>query len=129
MKKNHSKTFTTLLIFTSSLLSFAQNGNLLLKQDPKIDSLINKKVELDHKRYSSEYYTIQLYNGELSQAEIMLEKSKEKFPNIPVVLSFETPNYKVQAGQFKNKIKSLKTLDTIKQTFPSAFVLVKKNEY
>jgi hypothetical protein len=128
MINNHSKTLATLLIFAGSFISYAQNGNLLVKQDPKIDSLINKKIEMDQKRYSSEFYTIQLYNGGLSQAEIILEKSKGIYPNLPVILSFETPNYKVQAGQFKDKIKSLKTLDTIKRTFPTAFVLVKKKQ-
>jgi hypothetical protein len=43
-----------------------------------------------------------------------------------VELSFETPNYKVQAGRFKEKLIGLKTLDTVKRTFPSAFLLNRK---
>ena len=77
-------------------------------------------------RYSKEYFTLQLYYGNLEKANETLEVAKEKFPNIPVELSFETPNYKVQAGRFKDKIKGLKTLDTLKRTFPSAFLLVKR---
>jgi hypothetical protein len=50
------------------------------------------------------------------------------YPNIPVELSFETPNYKVQAGRFKDKIVGLKTLDTVKKKFPSAFLLTRKKE-
>ena len=52
--------------------------------------------------------------------------SKEKSPNISAELSFETPNYKIHAGRFKDKIKGLKTLDTLKRTFPAAFLLVKR---
>ena len=60
------------------------------------------------------------------KANEILDVSREKFPNIAAELSFETPNYKVHAGRFKDKIKGLKTLDTLKRTFPSAFLLVKK---
>ena len=54
-------------------------------------------------------------------------RSKEKFPHIPVKLSFETPNYKVQAGRFKEKLNGLKTLDTLKSFFPSAFLITRKD--
>ncbi|MDB4263932.1 hypothetical protein N9858_03795 [Flavobacteriaceae bacterium] len=107
-------------------LSHAQKGEINIKQDPKIDSLLNKKIELDRERYSKEYYTLQLYYGNLDQANEILKISKEKFPNISAELSFETPNYKIHAGRFKDKIKGLKTLDTLKRTFPAAFLLVKR---
>ena len=57
----------------------------------------------------------------------ILEQCKEKFPHIPVELSFETPNYKIQAGRFKEKLNGLKTLDTLKYFFPSAFLLSRKD--
>ena len=56
-----------------------------------------------------------------------MKKCKEKFPHIPVELSFETPNYKVQAGKFIEKLNGLKTLDTLKNFFPSAFLLSRKD--
>ena len=105
---------------------FSQEQKLNIEQDPKIDSLLNKKIELDRERYSKEYYTLQLYYGTLEKANEILDVSREKFPDITAELSFETPNYKVHAGRFKDKIKGLKTLDTLKRIFPSAFLLVKK---
>ena len=126
MKIEACKSLCLLFFLGISFLSRAQEGEINIKQDPKIDSLLNKKIELDRLRYSKEYFTLQLYYGSLKQANKTLEIAKEKFPNIPVELSFETPNYKVQAGRFKNKIKGLKTLDTLKRTFPSAFLLVKR---
>ena len=126
MKKEACKSLCLLFFLGISFLSRAQEGEINIKQDPKIDSLLNKKIELDRLRYSKEYFTLQLYYGSFKQANKTLEIAKEKFPNIPVELSFETPNYKVQAGRFKNKIKGLKTLDTLKRTFPSAFLLVKR---
>lgn len=128
MKNSSWEPLLLVLIFSISSLSFSQTAELNVKQDPRLDSLLNKKIALDRDRYANEYYTLQLYYGNLETATETLENAKEAYPNIPVELSFETPNYKVQAGRFKDKILGLKTLDTIKRDFPSAFLLTRKIE-
>ena len=111
------------LIFTQSV--FSQNLKINIKQNDKIDSLVKIKIALDRERYEKTYFTLQLYYGNLKSGNEILEKCKSEFPHLPVDLSFETPNYKVQAGYFKDKLVSLKTLDTLKKVFPSAFLLKK----
>ncbi len=106
---------------------FSQEQKLNIEQDPKIDSLLQKKIQLDRERFNKTYFTLQLHYGDLVLAEEVLMRSKEKFPHTPVKLSFETPNYKVQAGRFKEKLNGLKTLDTLKSFFPSAFLLIRKD--
>jgi hypothetical protein len=69
-----------------------------------------------------------LYYGTLETATETLESAIEIYPHIPVELSFETPNYKVQAGRFKDKLIGLKTLDTVKRNFPSAFLLTRRKD-
>lgn len=128
MKNSSWEPLLLVLIFSISSLSFSQTAELNVKQDPRLDSLLNKKIALDRERYANEYYTLQLYYGNLETATETLENAKEAYPNIPVELSFETPNYKVQAGRFKDKILVLKTLDTVKRDFPSAFLLTRKIE-
>jgi len=128
MKNSSWEPLLLVLIFSISSLSFSQTAELNVKQDPRFDSLLNKKIALDRERYANEYYTLQLYYGNLETATETLENAKEAYPNIPVELSFETPNYKVQAGRFKDKILGLKTLDTVKRDFPSAFLLTRKIE-
>lgn len=117
-----------LLTFIFKISSgFSQNSKFNLKQNPKIDSLLKKKIYYDKERFENNYFTLQLYYGNLDFAKEILNKSKEIFPHIPVEINFETPNYKVQAGYFKDKLIGIKTLDTIKKVFPSAFLLLKKN--
>ena len=119
------------LILLTFLISFnfiySQKEKLNIKQDSRIDSLLKQKIEFDRERFRATFFTLQLYYGDLNLAEEILEQCKEKFPHIPVELSFETPNYKVQAGRFKEKLNGLKTLDTLKYFFPSAFLLSRKN--
>ena len=118
-----------LVLFTlNSVFSFGQSTNLIVKQDPRIDSLLAIKIELDRARFANSYFTLQLYYGDLKTAEVLLDSAKNTYPHLPVELSFETPNYKVQAGRFKDKIRGLKTLDTVKRNFPSAFLLTRREE-
>ena len=113
------------LIFVHSV--FSQNLKINIKQNDKIDSLLNKKIELDREIYEKTYFTLQLYYGNLTTADEISNKCKSEFPNLPVNLSFETPNYKVQAGFYKDKLIGLKTLDTVRKVFPDAFLLKKTN--
>ena len=126
MKKIVYKSLYLLCFFGISNTMIAQEGTITIKQNLKIDSLLNKKIELDRKRFANEYFTLQLYYGNLSQAKEILEVVREKFSDIPAEINYDNPNYKVQAGRFKNKINGLKTLDTLKRIFPSAFLLKKK---
>ena len=127
MKQFISKPLILLTFFISSNFIYSQEEKLNIKQDSRIDSLLKQKIEFDRERFSATFFTLQLYYGDLNLAEEILEQCKEKFPHIPVELSFETPNYKVQAGRFKEKLNGLKTLDTLKYFFPSAFLLSRKN--
>ena len=126
MKKIVYKYLYLLCFFGISNVMIAQEGTITIKQNLKIDSLLNKKIELDRKRFANEYFTLQLYYGKLSQAKEILEVVRDKFSDIPAEINYDNPNYKVQAGRFKNKINGLKTLDTLKRIFPSAFLLKKK---
>lgn len=115
-----------MFIFNFSI-GLSQESKLNLKQNPKIDSLLKKKIYYDKERFENSYFTLQLYYGNLDFATEILNKSKEIFPHIPVEINFETPNYKVQAGYYKDKLVGIKTLDTVKKVFPSAFLLLKKD--
>ena len=116
-----------LLVFIFNFsIGLSQESKLKLKQNPKIDSLLKKKI-YDKERFENSYFTLQLYYGNLDFATEILNKSKEIFPHIPVEINFETPNYKVQAGYYKDKLIGIKTLDTVKKVFPSAFLLLKKD--
>ena len=127
MKNKLCKYLILLALWINITNIFSQDIKSKVKQDAKIDSLLQKKIQLDREQYVKTYFTLQLYYGDITKAEEVLQKSKETFPHIQVELSFETPNYKVQAGHFKDRLKGLKTLDTFKYVFPSAFLLTRKD--
>ena len=108
-------------------LILAQSENLIVKEDSMITKLMLAKKEIDRNLYKSQFFTIQLYYGNFIEAEKVFEKFKENFPEWKSELSFETPNYKVQVGNYKDYYFGMSKLREIKSTYPSAFLLEIKN--
>ena len=116
------------LFFSLFFLSYSssQTQTLNIEQNAKLDSLLELKIKWDRENFENSYYTIQIHYGSLQNAEDIQTRFEKIFPYIPTDLSFETPNYKVLSGSFKNKLHAQKTLDNIKLYFPSAFLLKRK---
>ena len=94
-----------------------------LEEDSIVKKLILRKKEIDSKEYESNYYTIQLYYGNYIVAKEILDEFKTNYPEWKASIIFETPNYKVQVGDFKNYYVSISKLNEIKKKYPSAFLL------
>ena len=113
--------FYLFLFITSSV--FGQENNQSLNQDSSITKLLKLKTDYNKKIFESSFYTIQIYYGDLSEADSILKVFSEEFNEIETSLIFETPNYKVRVGNFKNIIDASKNLENIKRKFRSAFIL------
>ena len=94
-----------LIAFTSGK-SIAQSATLTVNQDSKITPLLMLKKELEKENKLSDGYTIQLYYGELDKANQTLRKYKGSYTNWPASIEYETPNYKVWAGNFSSRIEA-----------------------
>ncbi|MBG43615.1 MAG: translation initiation factor IF-2 [Aequorivita sp.] len=102
---------------------FAQNASLNINTDPKITHLLELKKDLEKENKLSDGYTIQLYYGELDKANQMLRKYRGSYGNWPASIEYETPNYKVWAGNFASRIEAERALIEIQKNFSSAFIL------
>lgn len=111
-----------LIAFTSGK-SIAQSATLTVNQDSKITPLLILKKELEKENKLSDGYTIQLYYGELDKANQTLRKYKGSYTNWPASIEYETPNYKVWAGNFSSRIEAERALIEIQKSFSAAFIL------
>jgi hypothetical protein len=68
-----------------------------------------------------------LFYGDNKLAQELFENFKQSFPDWEAELSFETPNYKVQVGRFKDYYFGLNKLKEIKRIYPAAFLLENKD--
>ena len=105
LKKQNTLLFLLLICGSISPI-FGQENKVQINQDPKIEELIKIKKSIDSEQFSDQYYAIQLYYGNYTAAIKIVEDFNLNFEGIETSLIFETPNYKVRVGRFKNLNKA-----------------------
>lgn len=104
-------------------MGMAQTATLTVHQDPKITELLQLKKDLEKENKLSDGFTIQLYYGEMDKASQILLKYRGSYGQWPASIEYETPNYKVWAGNFATRIEAERALLEIQKNFSSAFIL------
>jgi len=117
-----------ILIFTAIVvMAKAQQGNMMVKSDPRVDSLITMHVAHNQAYPFIEGFRIQLYkdsgNDALDAARDIMDKFHEDFPDIPAYLSFQEPYYRVRVGDFRTRLEALEQLEKIKRKFRNVWVI------
>lgn len=100
----------------------SNTGEISISEHPNIKKLV-------HIKFSENYednFKIQLYYGNLNKAHEILREFNKKYNEISAKIIFETPNYKVWAGDFRTRLKAEKALMTIQNEFKSAFIFKPK---
>ncbi len=87
----------------------------------EIKSLINKKIEYNKKNGYG--FRIQLNNGHETAIKTTQSKFKLEHPTIKTYILFESPEWKVQVGDYKTRLDADKILNKIKLKFPSAIIV------
>jgi len=118
--------FLTLLFSMIYQLSGAQENNLKIDQDSLITKLMSLKIKVNKDIYANQFYSIQLFSGNYEESIEVKKKIILKFPKEEINLTFETPNYKVQMGPYRNYKKANDLLNSLKKNYPSAFLIEPK---
>ena len=117
---NNSK--KTKLILSISLL-FVCN---IIAQNKSVEVIENYKLQkiTEYRRDSKtfEIYRIQVFTGNRTNAYDAKKLFKEKFPDIESEIHYESPNYKIWAGNYRSRLEVDKALIEIKKEYPSAFI-------
>jgi len=92
-----------------------------INQDPRIKQLLDIKTKMDKDGVLSENYRIQLYNGSNTEAQKVIKKAEEAFPQWEIDLKWETPDFKVWIGNYRSKLEMDRALKDIKKEFAGAF--------
>jgi len=124
---NLNTIFLSLTIIVLSIsFSYGQQGKIDLNQDDKITTLVNLRKEMNKNENPSDRYKIQIYSGNRATAEASQSDFKSKFDKWSTIMVFETPNYKIWAGSFRNRLEADRALKEIKQNFSGAFIFKPK---
>lgn len=102
----------------------AQEGKVTIRQDDRINKLIEIRKTLNKTDEGERRYRIQVYNGTLSGARNAAGGFRARFPDWSCDIRFETPNYKVWVGKFRARLEADRYLEKVKTYYPSAFILL-----
>ena len=81
------------------------------------------KKDFSKKTFESTYYTIQIFYGSLNEANSIYNDFKENYQDVKSELIFETPNYKVRIGEFKDINLASQSLEKIRRIYPGSFII------
>ena len=124
MKILNTKYRLLALVFMASFanISFAQEGTVIINQDKEITQLLDIKTEINTSENTVNRYKIQIYSGNRSEAE----KAQSTFKSLDIdllsKLVYETPNYKIWVGNFRDRLEADRALKKVKAKFPAAFI-------
>ena len=111
-----------ILFFLSHSIANAQDENVIYN-DTLTKKLFQIKKDYSKRIFESTYYTIQIYFGDLKSADSILIDFQENYEGIKSELIFETPNYKVRIGEYKDIDIASQKLEGIRRTYPGSFII------
>ena len=104
----------------------SQQGQVIINQDPQIDKLLEYKKDIR----TNSIFKIQVFQSTRpNQAEEVKSEFLEKYSKWPVTIIFNTPNYKVWVGNFKNQLEADRALAEIKKEYLYAFIFEPKTDF
>jgi len=102
----------------------AQTGEVSIDAHKDIDKLLEYKKDIK----TIDLYKIRIYSGDRSGAENTKSQASSLYTDWPVLMEYETPNYKIYVGNFLSRLEADRALLTVKKNYPSALILFFKKE-
>ena len=119
-------TLSLICFLLTASYCFAQQGTVTVNQDKKITTLVETKKEMNKNDPDSDRYKIQIYSGNRSTAEASQRDFNTSFTDWKASIEYETPNFKIWAGNFRTRLEADRALKKIKNKFPAAFIFKPK---
>ncbi len=111
------------LMSVSNAISQNKTADAHIEVSDAIEKITQTKFHIDN----NNSYKIQLFYGNLNEAHKVLAKFKTTYGNTwSSKIKFETPNYKVWIGNYRNRLEADRALMRIQKKFPSAFIFKPK---
>ena len=123
MKTHFNKLFFFSLLLGFCSLGFSQEGRVTVNQDKSIDKLLEYKQDVS----TNIVYKIQIFSGERAPAERAMSEFRSVYGDIPSSMEFNTPNYKIWVGNFRDRLEADRALVRIKKNYMNAFIFQPKN--
>jgi len=99
------------------------SGELTVQANASIDKVVAQKIAYNKSLKTIRGYKIQLYYGNEQGAYSLKDKFTALYPDIPAKLTFSTPDWKIQVGNYYTKLQADHDIVQLKIDFPGAIVI------
>jgi hypothetical protein len=102
--------------------SVAVENNILFFKDPRVDVL--QKMYMYKETDLKKLIRVQVFQAS-SRDKVFEAKTDfiKRFPGIQTFITYQSPNFKLRAGEFESSTEAFKFLQQIKPYFPASFVI------
>ena len=124
------------LLLSLALSVTAQDGQLNVVQDNRVEKLVEKHVQMNELLLSNpdhcgiDGYRVQIFfesgNKSSDAAREIMEEFEKKHPEIPTYLTWKAPNFRVRIGDFRTRMEAEGFLQKILKDYPNAWVIKDK---
>lgn len=115
-------TICMLSLALPTLVSAQNTTQLNLNADPAFHRTFSNYLNANKNR-KIDGYRVQVYNGNRNESNQWRSRFISKFPDMESMVIFETPDYKLQVGNYKTIYDAEAALLTIRAEFPGAFIV------
>lgn len=120
----HKKLLFTCLIFSFFLPTFSCLGQKLDNSElDKVNELIRKKHTLESNHELKSTYKLQIFSGSLKEAEKVQRDFENLGLDIQSKIIYQTPNYKVWIGNYRNRIQADRAFEKVKSEYPNTLII------
>ena len=110
-------------MFLFSLWDISAQDEDVYYNDTLTKKFFQIKKDFSKKTFESTYYTIQIFYGSLNEADSIHNDFRENYKDVKSELIFETPNYKVRIGEYKDINVASQSLEKIRRIYPGSFII------
>ncbi|MBS1530702.1 MAG: SPOR domain-containing protein [Bacteroidetes bacterium] len=104
-------------------------GKVEVVKDPRIDTLIAKRAELNKSVGLGQMmgFRVQLYSGSVRKDAYNIQaRFQQDFPDIRSYVTYTEPNFRVRAGDFRTRMEAEKFQDQLKKSYEGIFIVTDK---
>lgn len=107
--------------------SNTNTGTTEIIQDPRVDELLKKHVQINQVISTIDGFRIQVFsdsgNNSKNKAQSVRDEIQSRYSGMGVYLTFKSPNYKVRIGDFRTKLNAQRFLIELAADYPNAFII------
>jgi hypothetical protein len=122
-----------LLVITCSIGSaYAQDtGSVVVHKDPRIDQLVKKQIEYNElttreaRRHVQGFRILIISTNNRNKANEAKLKVYTNFPELKAYLMYQSPNFKLKVGNFRDQKEADAYLKKIQMYFPTGVYIIR----